>query len=131
MKALITAWRIRHRNLFRTIFGFFSLSGMLFIFQACYGTPQDFGQDVMVEGKVISSLTGAGIQGIKVSVEGIPQYTSSGSDGSFVMFLERLSDYRFTLTDTDGETNGLFQGRDTLISLPASEDQISFTIALN
>ena len=31
-----------------------SFTSALFVFQACYGTPQDFGVDILVEGKVKS-----------------------------------------------------------------------------
>ena len=51
----------------RNLVGGLSFTTALFVFQACYGTPQDFGLDVFVEGKVVSGTTGKPIQGIKVS----------------------------------------------------------------
>ena len=58
-----------HKKWVRRIVGGLSFTSALFVFQACYGTPQDFGLDILLEGQVKSKSTGLPIQGIKVSVE--------------------------------------------------------------
>jgi len=130
MKKVFRFINMRRRQVFRTLFGFFSLSGMLFVFQACYGTPQDFGMDVLIKGKVISAENQAGIHDIKISIDGLPQYTRSSGDGSFGLFVERASQYRIIFTDTDGQTNGFYAEKDTLLSLNEDQEEISLTIAL-
>jgi hypothetical protein len=52
------------RNLLRRVLGSLSLTTAAFIFQACYGTPQDFGLDVYISG------TGSGPG--QVSVKNVP-----------------------------------------------------------
>ncbi|HBB92871.1 MAG TPA: hypothetical protein DC042_14445 [Bacteroidales bacterium] len=121
----------RRNNLFRTIFGIFSLSGIMFTFQACYGTPQDFGLDLLVQGKVVSGSTKEGIQGIKVSVPSNGQYTETASDGTFMLYTERQPEYRISVTDTDGALNGVYQAKDTVITVPETIESIDLRIELN
>ena len=45
-------------NWIRKIIGGMSLTTAMFIFQACYGTPQDMGLDMLVEGQVKSLTSG-------------------------------------------------------------------------
>jgi hypothetical protein len=49
----------------RKIIGGLCLTSIAFVFQACYGTPQDFGEDLLIEGQVKSKTTGLPIKGIK------------------------------------------------------------------
>ena len=53
------------RNWVRRIIGGISFTSALFVFQACYGTPQDFGFDLFIEGQVKSASTGLPVKGIK------------------------------------------------------------------
>ena len=71
------------RNWIRKLIGGLSFTTALFVFQACYGTPQDFGADVFIEGLVKSKKTGEPIKGIKVSVADNPQYQYTDEDGEF------------------------------------------------
>jgi hypothetical protein len=57
------------RSLFQKIIGLFSLTALVFVFEACYGTPQDFGEDVEISGRVKSAVTGEAIQGVKVELK--------------------------------------------------------------
>ena len=45
-------------NWIKKLIGGLSLTSTMFIFQACYGTPQDFGMDVLIEGQVKSKTSG-------------------------------------------------------------------------
>ena len=71
------------RNWIRKIIGGLSFTSAMFIFQACYGTPQDFESDLLIEGKVKAQATGLPIKGIRVSVVGEEQDLLTGETGSF------------------------------------------------
>ena len=117
MKTTNNSRYTRRRKLFRTIFGVFSLSGIMFAFQACYGTPQDFGQDILIKGSVSSASKKAPISGIKVLISQSGQYTQSAADGTFSIYCERMSEYKLTFSDIDGAQNGQYQARDTTVQL--------------
>ena len=120
----------RRRKLIRTVFGVFSLSGILFAFQACYGTPQDFGMDVHIEGKISSSAGKSGLPGIKVVISESGQYTQSSADGTFSMYCERMPSYKLLVSDVDGTLNGSYQGLDTTLLLPDNSDNLIVNIEL-
>jgi hypothetical protein len=122
---------LRRRNFFRTLFGVFSLSGIMFTFQACYGTPQDFGLDVLIQGKVVSGVTQAGIPDILVNISDIGQYTRTDSDGSFNLHVERQPGFSVSFSDTDGEQNGMYQAKDTVVTLSETTEMVDLQIVLN
>jgi putative lipoprotein (rSAM/lipoprotein system) len=104
------------KNWRRKLLGGLSLTSALFIFQACYGTPQDFGLDIFIEGQVKSLTTGNPIKGIKVSVAGNIQYEFTSEDGKFSFYTETAASYKIRFEDIDATQNGLFQTSDTLIT---------------
>ena len=101
----------------RKIIGGICLSSIAFVFQACYGTPQDFGNDLLIEGQVKSKTSGLPIQGIKVSVADKVQYTNTDENGKFSFYIERLQNARINFTDIDSNHNGLFSNKDTLVTI--------------
>jgi len=101
----------------RKIIGGLCLSSIAFVFQACYGTPQDFGNDLLIEGQVKSKTSGLPIQGIKVSVDDKVQYTNTDENGKFSFYIERLQNARINFTDIDSNHNGLFSNKDTLVTI--------------
>jgi len=119
------------RNFFRILFGLFSLSGIMFAFQACYGTPQDFGLDVHVTGKVVSGTNQQGIPSIQVKVGENDNYVQTGPDGTFNFFIERLPSYTFSFNDIDGTENGSYQSRDTVVTVPSGSESLDLQIVLN
>ncbi len=121
---------LSRRKIFRTIFGIFSLSGIMFAFQACYGTPQDFGQDVLIKGKVSSAVNKASVPGIKVLINQSGQYTVSDTNGAFSMYCERMSEYKLIFSDTDGTQNGQYQACDTIVQLADEADQLTVNVWL-
>jgi putative lipoprotein (rSAM/lipoprotein system) len=121
---------LKRRKIFKTIFGIFSLSGIMFAFQACYGTPQDFGLDVQIKGKVTSAMTKASVPGIRVQVNQSGQYTQTTSDGNFSIYCERLPEYNITFLDTDGAFNGQYQVCDTTIQLAEKVEVITVNVEL-
>ncbi|MFO7617937.1 MAG: hypothetical protein R6V75_11880 [Bacteroidales bacterium] len=121
---------LRRRNILRTIFGLFTLTGILFAFQACYGPPQDFGMDFLLTGKVISGETKAGIPHIRVGIVGHGGYQFTETDGTFSFYTERTDELRVTFTDMDGELNGSYQPLDTLVTCPVDRDFVDLTVEL-
>jgi hypothetical protein len=104
------------RNWRRKILGGLSLTSALFIFQACYGTPQDMGLDVFLEGQVKSKKTGMPVKGIKVSVTDKMQFEYTNEDGKFSLYTETADSYKVRFEDIDSNQNGLFIGKDTLLT---------------
>ena len=113
----------------RNLIGGLSFTSMLFIFQACYGTPQDVGYDVLVEGKVLSKTSGLPIKGIKVSpVNGTQyEYTDEAGKFSFYTLYENVIELR--CEDVDSTANGEFLTRDT--TLKNINDSVYVTISLD
>ena len=101
----------------RKIIGGLCLSSIAFVFQACYGTPQDFGNDLLIEGQVKSKTSGLPIQGIKVSVDDKVQYTNTDENGKFSFYIERLQYAKIQFTDIDSTQNTLFSNKDTLVTI--------------
>ena len=104
------------KNRIRNIVGGLSFTTALFVFQACYGTPQDFGYDSLVEGKVVSRTTGNPIQGIKVSINHQMQYSKTNDKGEFSFYTIKSDKVQISFEDIDGAENGSFVKKDSLIS---------------
>ena len=88
----------------------------MFIFQCCYGTPQDFQPDLLVEGQVKSRTSGLPIQGVKVSVANNMQYEYSNDEGKFSFYTELFDHLTITFEDVDSTQNGSFADRDTVLT---------------
>jgi hypothetical protein len=104
------------RNWIRGIIGGLSFTSALFIFQACYGMPQDMMPDVLVSGKVTSKTTGLPIKGIKVSLDGQDQYVSTTSMGEFSLYTLLMEQMVLRFEDVDAMANGTYASRDTLLT---------------
>lgn len=104
------------RNWRRKLLGGLSLTSALFIFQACYGTPQDMGLDVFLEGQVKSKKSGMPVKGIKVSVTDKMQFEYTNEEGKFSLYTETADSYLVKFEDIDSNQNGLFIGKDTLLT---------------
>jgi hypothetical protein len=105
-------------NFIRKIIGGLSLTTALFVFQACYGPPQDFGADVFIEGLVKSKKTEQPIKGIKVSVADFSQYMYTGEDGGFSLYTESGPSRKIKFEDIDSDQNGAFFDKDTILINP-------------
>jgi len=117
------------KGLIRGLFGFFSLSAMLFIFQACYGTPQDFGLDVRIQGSVTSQDEGTVLRNIKVSL-GNEQYTNTDENGRFEMYCPRQDNYQLRFADVDGNENGAFLDLDTVLNLIPEQEVLTVDVKM-
>jgi hypothetical protein len=104
------------RNVIRKIIGGLSLTSAMFVFQACYGTPQDFGLDLLIEGQVKSKSSGLPIKGVKVSVVENMQYELTDEEGKFSFYTEMLEGLTLQFQDVDSIQNGLYAAKDTVLS---------------
>ena len=101
----------------RKIIGGLCLTSIAFVFQACYGTPQDIGQDLLIEGQVTSKTSGLPIKGIKVSVDERVQYANTDENGKFSLYMDKLQHAKIKFTDVDSTQNIWFSNKDTLITI--------------
>jgi hypothetical protein len=118
----------RWRKIKRKVLGFVSFSAALFIFQACYGAPQDTQSDIIVQGTVKSDSTGQTVEGIKVTFTETNQYVITDSSGSFYFYIPEYNSYPLRFEDNDSIENGSFNTFDTIISgTPSAPIEIILT----
>lgn len=98
--------------------GGLSITSAMFIFQACYGTPQDMGLDTYIEGQVTSESTGLPIKGIQISVGDGIQREITDEEGKFSFYIETSESIELLFKDVDAEENGQFVERDTVVKNP-------------
>lgn len=103
-------------NILRKVLGGFSFASALFMFQACYGTPQDINADILIEGRVKSAKTGIPVEGIKVSSIDPNQYQFSDPEGKFSFYTLRGSNKSIHFEDIDSTENGSFVSKDTTLT---------------
>lgn len=104
------------KNWIRALLRGFSLTSAMFIFQACYGTPQDFGLDLYIEGQVKAKISGLPIKGIRVSVTNDAQYGFTDKDGKFSLYTTREDQLLISFEDIDLAENGKFMKKDTVLT---------------
>lgn len=104
------------RSWIRRIAGGLSLTTAMFVFQACYGTPQDFGLDFQIEGQVRSQVTGLPVKGIKVSIANNLQYQYTDENGKFSFYTEMMENVRVVFEDIDQMDNGNFISKDIVVN---------------
>lgn len=104
------------RNWIRSIIGGLSFTSALFVFQACYGSPQDFENDILIEGHVKSKTTGLPIEGIKVSVEGVMAYDVTNYIGLFSFYTEIADNMKIMFEDIDSTKHGFYLNKDTILT---------------
>ncbi len=104
------------RYFFKQALGLFSVTALLFVFEACYGTPQAYEDDIEISGTVKSSLTGEPIKGISILLENEGRYISTDENGEFIIYAFPSNVYIITAEDLDGTENGLFKTKRTTLS---------------
>lgn len=104
------------KNWRRRLLGGLSLTSALFVFQACYGSPQDMGLDILVQGQVKSKNTGTPIKGIKVSVNDGMQYEYTDEQGSFSFYTYWGGTFKVAFEDTAIVQDKLYKSKDTIIT---------------
>ncbi len=105
-----------NRKWIKTIIGGLSFATAVFVFQACYGTPQDFGDDYLIEGQVKSKTTDLPIKGIKVSVADNLQYQMTDTEGRFSFYTDMKDNIKVMFQDIDSTLNGQYLAKDTVLS---------------
>ena len=115
----------------RKILGGLSLTSALFIFQACYGTPQDMGLDIFIEGIVKSNKTNIPVKGIKVSIADKLQYEYTNDEGKFSLYTETADSYNITFEDIDSGLNGVFKMKDTLLTNTSKKFYLNIVLEEN
>ncbi len=103
------------KNWVRNMAGGLSFASALFIFQACYGTPQDLGLDVLIEGQVKSLASGLPIKGIQVSVADSIQVSYTDDEGYFSFYTDIHNDLKLSFQDVDSVDNGRYAEKDTTL----------------
>jgi hypothetical protein len=104
------------QNWIRKIVGGLSLTSAMFVFQACYGTPQDFGLDLLIEGQVKAKTSGLPIKGIKVSIANNMQYEITDEEGKFSFYTGMIEGLTIQFQDIDAIQNGLYYDKDTVLT---------------
>jgi hypothetical protein len=104
------------KNLLRRIIGGISLTSAFFVFQACYGTPQDMMPDLLIEGKVKSKTSDLPLKGIKVSVANLDQYQLTDENGDFSFYTMIQPEMTLKFEDVDSSANGLYVNYDTVLT---------------
>lgn len=126
----INQFKIKRRKLLRALFGLFSFSSAMFVFQACYGMPQDYGLDIYISGKVVAKSSDLPVEGIKVSVDGSPNYSITDSKGHYSFYNEKNNVLKFKFEDIDSTKNGYYQTLDSNLHIASDLEKISFNVAL-
>jgi len=108
--------KIELKNVRRKLFGFLSFTTALFVFQACYGAPQDESNDLLFEGKLLSDTTGLPAPGIKIVVNQNEQYALTDTNGNFSFYVPAASQFAISLIDADTTANGHFLNKDTVMA---------------
>ena len=85
---------------FRGLFKASALTTVMFIMQACYGTPHDC-REVQISGRIIDKTTSLPIQG--VGIEGIEDVAVSDENGCFSFYTTMFGSCQsFSFIDTMG-----------------------------
>ena len=109
----------------------FSLSAMAFTFQACYGTMQDFENDVIIEGNVFAADTEEPIPSLQIQLKDTYFEANTDQNGFFSMIVPIDTTYMLLVYDRDSIENGYFYNAKERIENPNLENVIFTTIKLS
>jgi len=109
------------RKQIKALIGGLSFGTALFVFQACYGMPQDMQDDIFIEGKVISQTSGLPVNGIKVESDIDEHYGITDSQGEFGFYTPWMDSLKLTIEDTDPGSDGDYLSKDTVLVNPTQE----------
>ena len=120
------------KNWVNNIFKGLCFTSALFVFQACYGTDQDFGKDIQISGVVKSKKTGEPIKGIKVSVGQLNsnytkeqyefgQYEYTDNSGKFSFYTYETESILVSFEDIDLIDGKDYIRKDTIFAVKDSE----------
>ena len=116
------------RKQIRALIGGLSFGTALFVFQACYGMPQDWQDDVFIEGKIVSLTSGQPVKGIKVESELHGHLGISDNLGNFAFYTPWTNTLRLTIEDTNPDSDGDYLSKDTVLVDPKQQEFLNITI---
>ncbi|MDR2194932.1 MAG: hypothetical protein LBP19_10825 [Treponema sp.] len=97
------------RKMVRKLCTGLGLTTAALVIQACYGTPQSMGLDVLIRGTVRSKETNKPVEGIRVSVvEDSYCYDLTDRLGRFQIYVPQEESFTVRFDDIDGKENGLY-----------------------
>lgn len=124
-------------SFYQKVLTLFGITGSLFIFQACYGTPQDPDKNMLIsfEGHVRSEDLMESIPDIEVSLLTKDKYDSyrtfTDENGKFSFDISsEVPDKSFDISikDIDDENNGLYQPEKAKISVNRYNKSFKFLL---
>lgn len=115
----------------RRLFGGISFAAALFIFQACYGMPQDMLDDVYIEGIIVSRTTSQPLRGIKVEDTVAENYAISDDQGRFAFYTPRIDSVKLSIEDTDPNSDGSYVSKDSVLINPEKEIFLNIVLEEN
>ncbi len=104
------------RKWIRKLLSGISYTSVLFVFQACYGTPQDIGLDTLIKGQVVSKTSGEPIPNIKVSLGKDLRCQFTDNEGKFHIYSELTEKYSLNFSDTSSSISQAFASFDTVLT---------------
>jgi hypothetical protein len=115
---------------FKKLIGGISFTAALFIFQACYGTPQDIPElDIKVTGKVLSAEDGSPLAYISVRDNDLGGYQITDENGEFHYYRDYADSIMLNFRDEATNQPNLYASKDTVIHNVF--DDVHFEIKLN
>lgn len=120
------------RKFLRNIFGLFSFTTALFVFQACYGVPHDF--DILpcgcyIEGTVKTADSNSPLNNVNISING-ERLANTDSNGYFNLCVERSDKYRLKAIGGDRSRDGSNSTKDTTLTSFSENDYFHIDLVL-
>ena len=116
------------KNPLKKILGAFSFATAMFIFQACYGAPQDTEMDVCVSGTVFSSDDNTPVKGIKILTDNNLTAVTDDS-GRFFIYTLPIDSLKLSFNDIDSIDQFEFETYDTILT--GVNNNVNINIILN
>ena len=114
--------RQKKQQILRFLFGSFSATALMFMFQACYGMPSQY--EFPMEGTVVSESTEEPVPEIRVIAERNSmenaEMVNTDADGYFTLQLNIFKggdSVNIHLRDVDSVDNGQYSNLDTVLSV--------------
>lgn len=104
----------KKQQFLRFLFGSFTATALMFVFQACYGMPNDT-LYIYVQGTVVSDVTGEPIPNIEVRSNTSSDTVRTDEMGQFFITVPSRTIPNLTFKDIDQAENGQFAPLDTIL----------------
>lgn len=104
----------KKQQFLRFLFGSFTATALMFVFQACYGMPNDT-LYIYVQGTVVSDVTGEPIPNIEVRSNTSSDTVRTDDMGQFFIAVPSMTIPNLTFKDIDQAENGQFAPLDTIL----------------